>query len=286
MATPLGTLSLLLSMPPDLLHGPLALPHSHLPTSFAQPAHSWGLWIFSAQLTGNPAIRVTPVSVLCTSVLTSAGRLLFHGSNTELVSSLEHSLGPPVLDLLLHASLPPTAADLRDPDARPSFPDAPWLTSVFLPIILECSFRTFQKHSLSQWAPRIHYTTRAHLKLLGVLITLRARPAFLTSPLTPTPCLPAGGPAIQAGPGCSAFLALRTFVAKTREVLVRGPRHVPPPLGLVLLCPESHPPRQGELFPPQDSLGETLTPTPLPLTPLGRVPMCSRRPQELNALFP
>ena len=119
-------------------------------------------------------------------------------------------------------------------------------------------------------------------------VTLRAWPASLTSPLTPTPCLPAGGPIIQAGPGCSTFPTLRTFVAKTREVLVRGTSHVPPPLGLVLLCPqpESPFPHQGQLFLLQDSLGETLTPTPLPLTPLGRVPVCSRRPRELNALFP
>lgn len=121
-----------------------------------------------------------------------------------------------------------------------------------------------------------------------MFVTLRAWPASLTSPLTPTPCLPAGGPTIQAGPGCSAFPALRTFVAKTMEVLIRGMSHVPPPLGLVLLCPqsESPSPHQGQLFLLQDSLGETLTPTPLPLTPLGRVLVCSCRPQGLNALLP
>lgn len=152
MATSLGALSLLLSLPPDLLHGP-----SHLPASYPQPAHSRGPWVFSDQLPGKPAIRVSPVWVYCTSVSTSAGCLLFHGFNTEPVSSLEHSLGPLALDLL----------DLRDPDARPSFPEVSWLTSAFPPTTLECSFRTFQKHSLTQWAPRIHYTTQGPVKAPG-----------------------------------------------------------------------------------------------------------------------
>lgn len=192
---------------------------------------------------------------------------------------MEHSLGPPVLDLLLHASLPPTAANLRDPDARPSFPDASWLTSVFLPIILECSFRTFQKHSLTHRAPRIHYTTQGPVKAPGVFITLRARPAFLTSLLTPTPCLPAGGPAIQAGPGCSVFWPLGLLLLKPGKSWSEG-RVMSLHLSVLCCCVLSLNrtlPVKVSSSHPRTHLGR-LIPTPLPLTPLGRVPVCSRRP--------